>query len=76
MQLLKAAPLVAPVDAAQFSRLPASAVAVRAASIAAPKTIALKVRPPSVALLFPTLIRTEQRVTASKARTDFRRIVH
>jgi hypothetical protein len=52
MQLLKAAPLLAPVDAAQFSRLPASAVEVRAASTAAPKTIALMVHPPSFMLLF------------------------
>jgi hypothetical protein len=52
MQVLKAAPLVAPVDAAQVSRLPASAVEVRAASTATPKTTALMVHPPSIALLF------------------------
>jgi len=48
MQALKAAPLVAPVDAAHFSRMPASAVEVRAANTAAQKTIFLMVYPPSL----------------------------
>jgi hypothetical protein len=47
MQAVKAAPLVAPIDAAHLSRTPASAVEVSAASTAAQKANILMVCPPS-----------------------------
>jgi hypothetical protein len=62
IQALKAAPLVAPVDAAQLSRVPASAVEVRAARTAAQKTIFLMVNPPSLLSYLLTLVRTKWRV--------------
>jgi len=51
MQLLKAAPLEAPVDAAHCSRRPASAVEVKAAIIAAQNTITVTARPPQMIAL-------------------------